>query len=988
MKTTFLLLSLLSLPFLIPRDTFAWTGGSNSGENSADQPVTERTTSGERVRRRIVQTQNEVNEQTLQRIAVLAAERYQNIMEETAALTEATAQNAKNLGARAYTAATPLGVMAPNLRTLQSVRHENEQRVQEFTTNSGINCQEQNFSPALPCEENPLPSIFFGYNYIKSLQTTLAKVFQLPKAPLTREGACNCLKTNLKPAATDEELSEAQSKLKSKVRQELNKKLLDDYSKHIEDFHYFYWSSKEFHEKLGRRRNLNGRDERLCFKGKSYIESFNNHPKCQGANLSDSEKERKISSVFESFGMKLNGTLDQNLNAVKSDILGRENFDCTQRQSSRYCHDQERFVLSRSAGRVGDIIVTSVLKSPDFRDKILNGEEYKMLSPVEAINKIFKSDLDGYNTKLFEILTPEVLGTDIYNMVNNSFNSKVPLTEAQTKEVFKKVNNLVSTAVLHHPGIDRVLQDRNLFQEVSDKIGDSNSVMDYFQNEADFMMEYFDKNCEKIRNNVAESICSSDDELYSAVGEKDLLDLLKSTGTHDDRTTQLVSILACDKPESSSDLLKNLVVNPLYNRTSDYFQEKLIPQEERNSSQASLNRLRDNPKYADFVADLNENFGGSFVSASSSRTNFFDNVEDFASTAPKIIAGDSSAPASDYSAVSGYGAPTEQPSEGQMDQLGPVYSNNSSTAQAFGQSGQSNSTSDAEDSKTTMKRELKEFLRRKGEAGEEAEKMVDNASDDILKELTALREEMDKNQKKILELSSENEKLKLQSLQKQLVDLEKDRAALEPGDPEERLASSSKSKSYLQPTLKNVGRNIAPVTGDVGGNSAGNSAGTSGAAEAGPVSDMNRALASAARGGGGRRPASDSSDTPVVISATSAKSGAIEIRSQEVGLDLLNHLSSNGTDIQTLINLKTSGIIYKYKVIQNGKEIEKEVLIEYSKLNDDVKKIIDKKIAENKDRKKEVLRLDTEIKELQRVYSYSTLQFILAEQMKQNNPGR
>lgn len=276
-------------------------------------------------------------------------------------------------------------------------------------------------------------------------------------------------------------------------------------------------------------------------------------------------------------------------------------------------------------------------------------------------------------------------------------------------------------------------------------------------------------------------------------------------------------------------------------------------------------------------------------------------------------------------------------------------------------------------------KEMREFLADDA-AKESVNKLVSDSSDDVMNELIRLKDETEKNKLRILELSSNNEKLKLQAAEATLNRLQKERAALNPGEPvvPEPAELTKKDKSFQPTGVRENSRKVSSTTQSESGTAnAGSAQGAQVSASGqGTLGSLNRALlaSSSLRG-------LEGSDR-VVVSSASTRPASLEIKSQDVGLDLLNYISSSDADIQTLIQLKTSGIMYKYKVVENGEVVEKEMLIDYQNLNEDVKTLIDKKISQSKGRNKEIARLDKEIKDLKRVYSYSALKIILGEQMK------
>lgn len=288
--------------------------------------------------------------------------------------------------------------------------------------------------------------------------------------------------------------------------------------------------------------------------------------------------------------------------------------------------------------------------------------------------------------------------------------------------------------------------------------------------------------------------------------------------------------------------------------------------------------------------------------------------------------------------------------------------------------------------KTDLRNDLREFLSNK-ENQENVDRLMKDADDKQLAELTRIREESERRREQILQLTTENEKLKLKQMQDELNSLEEKRAKAVATN-----VSAPANDSGEEPKSTGRGtREIASVSGDASGSS---SAGTSvrGVATAGSNSAAASDSGTGGKSGGlsGLRnelagltgnETTVSSPEPVVISSAQARSASLEIKSAELSNEVLSFLESE-PDVQTLIKMRNSGMIYKYKVMENGREVSKEITIDYGTLNENVKKIIDQKIADSGRAGSEAQRLSAEIRNLRRAYTYNSLKVILGEQLK------
>jgi hypothetical protein len=80
--------------------------------------------------------------------------------------------------------------------------------------------------------------------------------------------------------------------------------------------------------------------------------------------------------------------------------------------------------------------------------------------------------------------------------------------------------------------------------------------------------------------------------------------------------------------------------------------------------------------------------------------------------------------------------------------------------------------------------------------------------------------------------------------------------------------------------------------------------------------------------------------------------------------------------------LRTTGMLYKYKIIENGKEVEKEFMIDYRSLTDDAKKLINNKISSQGIDPCQIDQIERKLGQLKRSYTISSLKLILGEKMK------
>lgn len=821
-----------------------------------------------------------------------------------------------------------------------------------------------------------------------SMERFPASPLALPGATefVTRDTKCQCIKEKVaeKTPFTPEELLAEEENLKKQVKTALDKKFLDDYASHFEDVRFFATNAGKIFDPNEAKQNEVA--ERLqCSDNTNYDKAFkDNKDKCK--NVTGRKRQERIATLMQSLGNKVSGDFAHNLRQLNMQILGGAEYGALLFQSGdsfnrRKAYDRKRHAVARKSSEIllADRMLTSVLKNQAFRNKILHPTVSVERSPRHIFWNTIEEDLANGDQGLKSLFDRNVLGNELYAEMEANLNQK---NKAGRDAFLEKLKISFDAAALFHPGFMNIFKSEEMLEEAAAKIGTNPSVINLLET-SDIMKKHFEQECTKLANDLVEVVCSSDDELLAKTGQTDLARLILSDEDTSDKKKGIQAIIACEKgSELPRDYFRRLNLDGKYSQTSDFYDRMTRPKAEQRNLQAIMDReLSKNKDLARDVASAEKEY------ASESNGIPYDTVgaslfgkksdvsrpiparatdADFVANSQKLERTErQDRAATEYSQVESFDGQRQQ---GQG--VNPNYSNSLN-----------NNVISPSSEKIDARKEMRDFLNNSA-SKETVNSLMNDSSDDVMKNLIQLKEETEKNRLKILELTSENEKLKLQAMEDKLNALKQDRAALEPGNPVIKPSDVTKREPILQPSInRDISRDIASTqTFEAGGATAGTgpAAATSGPGSA-SLGGLNRALLSSSAGNLSQIV---NQTAPVVVSSGAARNGSLEIKSREVGMDLLNYISSKEGDIQTLIDLKTSGILYKYKVIESGVVVEKEVLIQYDNLNDDVKKIIDTKISQNKNRANEVVRMDKEINELQRTYSYSALKIILGEQMK------
>lgn len=790
---------------------------------------------------------------------------------------------------------------------------------------------------------------------------------------------CNCLKDNEGAKVSRENILAEEKKAKELIRKAVNQKLLVDYTRHFEDVRYYGTN-------LGRMFLGDPSAKYACSQAEGFKSKVKDHAGC--ASLTDKQINDKLNDVLESFPNKsLKGDFSLNLSRIQRQIFADSLDRNPDNYNARAEHDRMLFNSNRENPdfKIFDKVMMIVIQDQSLNSSVM----VKVLdhdNPLKALLDTFREKSVLMNEADKKAYLKANLGDELFSSLEKNIPQDAP------GDFLAGLSITLGKASRLHPGIGRYLTDASLFRDASDKMVSTpeegeptyTSMMTLLESNK-LMKDHFESSCNDLKDKFANTICANDEELFSNMGPTELSQLLKDEKDSSKNGPLSRSLFICEKVISNPSLISRLLFNPVTDRPSKYYAlvnnqrdeadvaiDHAIkdPESEAGQALAHANQTHGNTAFSDPNDEVARIVLGKDMKPSSMLSS---NSSSSESEIKNVKFEKNDQPDSDASST--FPISSETPEQG----IAKVnYANSES-----GNSSLMNNYA-ATDTKIESPKEMREFLADES-SPEEVTRIVDDSSDDMMKELIRLKEETEANKVRILELSSDNERLKLKAAEEQLANLQKQRAALEPGEPKsDGVAPTQRERTSLSSGIRENSREIASIpqseTGGVNAGSQGPAAPqvpSSGGAAA-SLGGLNRALL-ATSGNIGR---TDESLSPLVLSSATTRTSGLEIKSQDIGLDLMEYISSNDSDIQTLINLKSSGLLYKYKTVVNGEVVEKELLIDYRSLNEDVKKLIDQKIAQNKNRSTEVLRLDREIEQMRRVNRYSALKIILGEQMK------
>ena len=784
---------------------------------------------------------------------------------------------------------------------------------------------------------------------------------------------CQCITSKAQKAYpnTVEQIrlvAQRKENLKKLVKDNFRDRFINRYGSHLEDVRYFAQNARTAFSAnpdnvLAEVRNVQ------CTNSEEFKNALKS--KCQ---LADSEINQKMDSIFSILGEKAEGFFY--LNTLNREVM--INSSVPGQKMSRTDFDAVRsgMVTNDKNVRFADSFVAQILKDKDAVATIMND---KNKSPYNALIGFIAKEI-GTNKRRFlnKFINNDIIGDQKFKELQTEFND-IP-------KALATLTGVLDFAIETHPGLDNLLKKKDLFQLAANKIKNRDgSAIALLENSTDLMLPRFRKECDELKSDLAQYLCTNEDDLVKNVGKNELRKLVKESGDTSSLLLDDLAIckngsmrlsngaftqLALDETDRKSDILERLK-NKDYKTHKNLFTRIVKGNREASSETRQYIAQAAQQGYSS-AGILDDSFSSQFDIKSSEKVSFVDSKTSVVGSpqattlAPETIATkeDSRQPTTQFGA--------EAPA-----MLNPGYASNLA---APVKEAEVTSAKPATSASSDMRNELREFLGQR-EGRESVDRMMKDTSDSQVAELARLREEALKSREQLLALQSEGEKAKLKQIQDQLTSLEEQREKaisqnISPEETEVEERSFGRGSREIASVASEAGGATSGFAGRTGGSTSGSSATSSSGSGSGESSSTVKAVRGDLLNGSG-----DATSDPVVFSSAQARSGSLEIKSSELSKEVLTFLESE-PDVQTLINMRKSGMLYKYKVVENGKEVDKEIMIDYKNLNEDVKKIIDQKIAESGRAGSEAQRLSAEIKTLRRTYSYNSLKVILGEQLK------
>lgn len=809
---------------------------------------------------------------------------------------------------------------------------------------------------------------------------------------------CDCLKTVLENRYPDinnfdsyfnKTLSQT-PKVAKKLINSYGQKFINDLSANLENSAYYASTTSTIFEK-GKYESCNSAE-----KFQAAIDA-----KCKSSSVSKDEQKRRMGMIFNSFpglDFSAKSSLEEKLKTIGEMIhsiplnepdSGKSGVN-TGARYSREQMDIERKLLMNDSEEVKflDQMVSVVLKNKSYSEKVLGAisEGSKTLniartSPGIAIYTLL-SDLYEKDRAKFEadFLNPKKLGEHL----------SAEMKEKLKKDPEKVLGQFFNTGTKFHPTLGILFDNGDVFKAAANKYKGTSSILKSVEHDDELIAGFFESNCEQIREEFSSMVCKDDMQIVGMLTPSELREYISRSQASFDEDIDIVKNVSCQTvaPELITDHPMAALVSGI--NASGLYRSDFV--DGLRGESTLFERMREISKDKKFqqeiVARIEKN--GDSISSLSGGNSVRSQILRNYGMSPESVATSVATNASAKTEVSttGLSAPLQE-----LAKSVDISQTAGLNQPMFNSVMNSQSVAFAKTTKTDdIRNEVKDFLSNR-ENKEEVDKLVSGADEKSLKELIRLREQALQDKEKLLELTNQQEKLKLADLERKIKELETKKAELANPEALADAATVSGSTSGSQqrspasvsnysadsyvPQSTRTNSTSFETSGASAGTSSVSSETSSSSGGAGRVSSGASSAANAIAAVGSGERVSSGQGT-IIISAASDRVVGQEIKSNEVSQELMNYLSNNETDLSALQNLKSSGMVYRYRVLKNGQYIDKEIVVEYSKLTEEVKTLIDQKIA----RDREIASLDQQLQLAQRTYSFNALKMILGEQLR------
>lgn len=846
------------------------------------------------------------------------------------------------------------------------------------------------------------PASSSGLSLTFQPSTRLMNSFMGLRNPYSQD-ECNCTKDSYagriaNVSAVDQQKLREQvtSTLNGTLTKALGDKFKNKFTSNFEDLNFFLSNNHEV---------FPSKDDALklqCVNASSFASAV--EAKC--GSVSAADRDARLEAIL---GVPFSG-LESKLKELGIATLsiekpGQKNADGSPILFTRDELDAQRLVLLKDSKELKfmDQMILRILKKPELNKQITDGYGEPSWEITKALSEWLRKNPESINE-----LDADILNSDFGRKLKNQAAAE------SDSDLLATLTTNMDILLVTHPGLKVALKDKSNLAKFTTAMNASEqaSAWQLVEEQKSLLNEDFASRCNEMKEDMARVICTSPDQLMKKVPPHELEALVANSDPRPD-TTVTQQILCENKGDQIPEFTNLNIAGLAVKDRSDFTTRAFTPpgSEPQDFLTKAMSRtLGDSPMREYSARQLQsagrhrvslvapDRIGGDIYARHSGVMQYDPSFEKKAGTNTFVARENGTSPSTKPNlATTPQAAQTIAKNEKVESEKSEVVVPGSDVANVLrnvasqGNTVANNTlipstvnmaqTNDRRDE--AARTELREALSN-NDNKEKVEKLISNTDDSSVLELLRLKEEGAKDRLRILELANQNEKNQNEELERKLKKLEEKRAkALAAiNEEDEELSGEAGPQRRVNQLRRDQSRNVASNTQSSDQFEASTSAGSQPGKLSAPVPVNLQGLRNAVLPSNASLAASGGVRGPLVVTSKGSKTAGIEIKAAEMNIELLNYLSENQADITTLLKIKDSGMLYRYQVVENGNVVDKEILVAYGSLNEDVKKLIDQKISQSSTQGAKIVEMDKEILSAKRAYSYSALKIILGEQLR------
>lgn len=795
----------------------------------------------------------------------------------------------------------------------------------------------------------------------------LQKIAQKPLGKSVEQACLPCMtkefidKYNGDSEIAAQAVRDYEKRILPKLRHHLNKKVLNDISKNFESVRYLSANIEGIFASTARRARASQADEKFSELHCVNPEVFKNAVDQKCPNFSSRHAQAR--KVFEAFGDKFGQDYPTLKIAASIVSAGTSPAD----QDARLREDRVTYAMTKDAGsgfNLADQFLTQVLKSRELVRFVKRYSEASGGFPRDALRSILLDttpDNQHLRDKLIKIFPKELLGED-------------------SSKIDEKLNYALNVVTDLHPGLHALLSDSLLFEKSSDLLKKNSSdgmTISQVLEKPPTMMNYLTDKCSGLVQSFAALVCSKDEALVEASNKDDLERFFSKINTGDVQDSELGKVLACERgADVKSAKWKRFPIEDQSIPPSDFFECR----KEKSSQKTFRNticerRFPKDQEVTKYVSQISENYGVTSNYFKSDRfvTNFLKDeiAESFSEQKAVSSSASPSVNSTQKRENNSQDFQETRPETSPSSVLNPVSFSPVIAANPIPHEGMQRPKTE----------EGKNLNNSRGPASQDDSISERSANQNIsattgpdplfLQELAKLREEINNGQKQLAEVLEENQRLK-EASQKQLSSLEEKRSKMI-----EDLLNKDSQGAAGNPTSFS-GREVGPLS-EVSNISRSSSVAASPPGSSSPLAFGRAPSLDGSTGSANAFNGSRSGESvPVLIAVSDKRPTGLELSSSEVTQDIIQYVEK-ATDVQELMRMRSAGMRYRFKKEDGSYE---EIFVQYAKLSEDLKRLIDQKIASSAAAGDELRKINDEIRMIRRNFQLAHLKIQLAETMR------